>query len=137
MKRSIVAVLTLVLLLWGAMLLACLPAQTVSAHSIAGSADIIGNHSEPDVSSPLADVGPVSVTIAGPTMGVVEVGHAFIATVSPVSTTVVVGYNRSHGTNNPHGVADRRLRRPAASRWFFRTVRVAPRAEAIDGRSKG
>ena len=39
MKRSIVAVLTLVLLLWGAVLLVCLPAQTVSAHSIVESAD--------------------------------------------------------------------------------------------------
>jgi PKD repeat protein len=93
MRRSIVAILTLVLLLWGAVLLVCQPVQTVSAQSIAGSADSIDDHSGPDVSSPAQDVGPAGVVIAGPTMGAVQVDHTFTATVSPVSTTLPVTYS--------------------------------------------
>ena len=94
MKRSIVAVLTLVLLLWGAVLLVCLPAQAVSAHSIVESADSIDDYSGPNASSPAqADVGPAGVAIAGPSMGAVQVSHTFTATVSPVSTTLPITYS--------------------------------------------
>jgi PKD repeat protein len=81
MKRSVVAVLTLVLLLWGAVLLVCQPAQTVSAYSIAES------------SAARAEVGPAGVVITGPTMSAVQVRHFFTATVSPVSTTVPLTYS--------------------------------------------
>jgi PKD repeat protein len=112
MRRSLVVVLTLVLLLWGAVLLACPPTETVSAHWVGEPDDSTDDHNVPGVVGRrvadgtgrtgsrsndlsydvLADVGPIGVAITGPTAGAVQISHAFTATVSPVSVTIPVTY---------------------------------------------